>query len=155
MVPRFWVLTHFIEQRHGVDQRAPPLGQVLRHSPLLPALFADQPVLWEFGVELFVKGIPVRVSQCRSSTQDALSKVVAQQKGVVFCLYRPIALSPRGVNRTNCSHLQKALMPVSWSSVGITTSRSDMQLRNASLPIRISLGVARCQSKRHSAQTLS
>ena len=46
----------------------------------------------------------------------------------------------RGVKHLNCSHPQKARMPISWSSVGMTTSRSAMQLRNTSLPICVSRG---------------
>ena len=76
-----------------------------------------------------------------------LFQSVAHQKGVVLCLYGPMDLSPvQGVKRTNCSHPQKARMPMSWSSVGIT-SRSDIQLRNASLPICLSLGGSQTSDK--------
>ena len=53
-----------------------------------------------------------------------------------------VGFSPRSrrVKHLNCSHPQKARVPISWSSVGMTTSWSAMQLRKASFPICVKRG---------------
>ena len=56
------------------------------------------------------------------------------------CTSRSISPKSRGVKHLNCSHPQKARMPISWSSVGMTISWSAMQLRKTSLPICVRRG---------------
>ena len=51
-------------------------------------------MLWKFGTELFIKGIRVRFPWWEELYPRCSFKVVAHQKGVVFCLNGPTDLSP-------------------------------------------------------------
>ena len=63
-------------------------------------------------------------------------KFVAHKKALCSaCTHCSTSLQSRRVNRCSCSHPQKARLPMSLSSVGMTTSCSTTQLRKASFPI--------------------
>ena len=86
-------------------------------------------------MKLLVKGVRVWPIKWKELYPRCPVKVVTQQEGIVFRLDGPL-----GAKRSSCAHPQKARMPTAWSSVGRTTSRSAMQLRNASLPILVNRG---------------
>ena len=56
------------------------------------------------------------------------------------CTHCSMSPQSRGVNLCSCSHPQNARLPVSLSSVGMTTSCSVLQFRKTSLPISVSPG---------------
>ena len=92
-------------------------------------------------MKLLVEGVRSGPSVGSSSTQGGFSKLSHIRNALCSaCAIRSIFPQSRGVKHLDCSHPQKARMPVSWSSVGMTTSRSAMQLRNTSLPICVSRG---------------
>ena len=115
----------------------------------LPRVGAKAPVLvpcrtalglGEFRMKLLVEGVRIWSFCAKQLYPRWFFKIVAHQKCVMFCLYDSVDLPRRGVKHLNCSQPRKARMPISWSSVGMTTSRSAMQLRNTSLPICVSRG---------------
>ena len=65
-------------------------------------------------------------------------KFVAHKESIVLCLHPLFNVTQsRRVNRCSCSHPQKARLPMSLSSVGMTTSCSTTQLRKTSFPIEL------------------
>ena len=83
-----------------------------------------------------------------SSTQDALSKLSHIRKAL-FSAWMVLSKSPQSgsVKSASCLHPQKTRMPRYRSSVGITSSRSDVQQRKASLPTRCSFGGSHMSAK--------
>ena len=81
-----------------------------------------------------------------SSTHSGLSNLSHIKKALCSaCTDCSISPQSRGVNRCSCSHAQKARMPMSQSSVGMTTSWSATQLRKTSLPICVGRGGSHIQ----------
>ena len=84
----------------------------------------------------------------RSSTHRGFSNLSHMKKALCSaCTHCSISPQSRGVNRCSCSHPQKARLPMSLSSVGMTTSWSATQLRKTSLPICVSRGGSHMQFK--------
>ena len=90
-------------------------------------------------MELFVEGIRVRIP--RSSIQDSRSNLSHIRK-VLSSACTPLSESASSscVKSESCSQPQNARIPRYRSFGGMTSSRSDVQQRKASLPIRWTFG---------------
>ena len=115
-----------------------------------PRTGAKTPAVVPQRTDLGDRGIPYKAPHRRRPNLvlqwvAALPMTVAQnyhiRKCVVFCLYESVDLPQvKESKASNCSRPQKARMPISWRSVGMTTSWSAMQLRKTSLPICVGRG---------------
>ena len=73
---------------YGLELLCP--GQVLRHSPnVSPSLVCKGTLLVQPFVELFVKGIRVRISRREQFNARLTLEVITHQEGIVFRLYPP------------------------------------------------------------------
>ena len=94
-----------------------------------------------FMVEFLVKSIRIRPFRREQLHPLEFFKLVTHKEGIVLCLHPLFNVTPiQGVNRCSCSHPQNARLPISLSSVGMTTSCSATQFRKTSLPICVSRG---------------
>ena len=76
-----------------------------------------------------------------SSTHWGFSNLSHIKKALCSaCTHCSMSPQSRGVNLCSCSHPQNARLPISLSSVGMTTSCSATQFRKTSLPISVSRG---------------
>ena len=105
---------------------------------------------WNIMVEFLVKSIRIRSFRREQLHPLGFFKLVTHKEGIVLCLHPLFNVTPiQGgkSNRCSCSHPQNARLPISLSSVGMTTSCSATQFRKTSLPICVSRGGSHIQFK--------
>ena len=111
------------------DAKAPP--ESLPWADMTLAIFVG---------EFLVKGIRIRPF-CREQLNPlGFFKLVTHEKRHCALLVSTVQCHSRGVKHCSCSHPQNARLPVSLSSLGMTTSCSATQFRKTSLPISVSRG---------------
>ena len=99
-----------------------------------------------FVVEFLVKSVRIGSFRGEQLHPQGFFKFITHKEGIVLCLHPLFIVTPiQGVNRCSCSHPQNARLPMSLSSVGMTTSCSATQLRKTSLPICVSRGGSQIQ----------
>ena len=114
-------------------------GLVLRHPPwLLDKYLTVKEIPYEAPHQMrpnpvlrWVTAPPMTAAQNCHTRKKALCSA---------CMCWSFSPRSRRAKTLSCSHPQNARMPISWSSVGMTTSWSAMQLRKA--PYQFALSVA-------------